>query len=445
MSFSYVNNVFSELIKAYPEWNHLKNYLESDEGGLFRIVDHDETNHLVLIRYEKGVSKLDLPHSRWFRSVVWDTQNNVPISISPPKATHLEFPYNSLKDITDNGIVCEEFLDGFMINCFRIVNDEKLYISSRSKLNATGTFYSQKSFRTLFIEAYLGICDDSDINREERIQQNSEDIHLPDPSKEEYAVSYSFLVQHPEHRIVTNITKSRVFLIQKCTIHKNGDLLITDHIATFREGTNYVPIPLDFRSSRGSYAEIVRMQNEEAKHDTADSEVMQWLKMLFDHRSWEFQGVVFKDRSGNRWRFRSEKYMAVKALRGNSPTSLERFAHLYTQNLTHLYLEYYPKDSFQFTFNTVCLTNVIQLIYKFYIELNIKKSITLSDIDKMYHPHLYNLHGIFLSQLRPSGHKMSIAEIHKYFHKQPWQRIAFLIRKNQDSYFSNINNMMQTF
>lgn len=443
MAFSYINNVFSELIKTYPEWNDLKNYLESDEGGLFRIVDHDELNHLVLIRYEKGVSNLDLPHSRWFRSVVWNTQTNLPVSISPPKATNSEFPYKSLKDITDNGIVCEEFLDGFMINCFRIANDNQLYISSRSKLNATGTFYSQKSFRTLFIEAYLSICDVSDADREERIQQNSSDIHVPDANKNEYAVSYSFLVQHPEHRIVTNITKNRVCLIQKCTIHKNGDLLITDHIATFREETNYIPIPLDFRSSSGSYAEIVRMQSEEIKQDMNDSEVIQWLKMLFDRRSWEFQGVVFKDRSGNRWRFRSEKYMAVKALRGNSPTSLERFAHLYTQNLTHLYLEYYPKDSFQFTFNTVCLTNIIQLIYKYYIELNIKKSITLSDIDKMYHPHLYNLHGVFLSQLRPSGQKMSISEIHKYFHKQPWQRIAFLIRKNQDSYFSNINNIMQ--
>lgn len=433
------------MIKTYPEWIDLKTYLESDEGGLFRIVDQDEANHLVLIRYEKGISKMDLPHSRWFRSVVWNTVNNLPVSISPPKATHVELPFKSLKDITDNGVVCEEFLDGFMINCFRIASDDKLYISSRSKLNATGTFYSNKSFRTLFIEAYLGLCIDSESEREERIKYSSADMVEPDTSKDEYAVSYSFLVQHTENRIVTNITKNRVFLIQKSVIYKNGEVSITDHIPTFRDETNFIPIPLDFRSSRGSYVEIARMQNEEMKQNVNvnDSELSQWLKMLFDRRSWEFQGVVFKDRLGNRWRFRSEKYMAVKALRGNNPTSLERFAHLYTQNLTHLYLEYYPKDSFQFTFNTVCLTNVIQLIYKYYIELNIKKTITLSDIDKMYHPHLYNLHGIFLSQLRPNGQKMSIAEIHKYFHKQPWQRIAFLIRKNQDAYFSNINNMMQ--
>lgn len=445
MSFSYVNSVFSELINTYPTWNDLKNYLESDEGGLFRIADHNETNNLVLIRYEKGISKMDLPHSRWFRSVVWNTKSNLPISISPPKATNSEFPYNTLKDITDSGIVCEDFLDGFMINCFRIANDNRLYISSRSKLDATGTFYSHKSFRTLFTEAYLGLCIDSEIDREELIQQGSTDINAPDTMKEEYAVCYSFLVQHTDHRIVTNITKNRVFLIQKCVIHNNGELLITDHIPLFREETNFIPISLEFRQTRGSYAEIARIQNNEVKQDTNNSEVIEWLKMLFEYRSWEFQGVVFKDRLGNRWRFRSEKYLAVKTLRGNSPTSLERFTHLYTQNLTHMYLEYYPKDSFQFTFNTICFNNVIQLIYKYYIDLNIKKAITLSEIDKMYHPHLYNLHGIFLSQLRLNGNKMSIIEIHKYFHKQPWQRIAFLIRKNQDSYFSNINNVIQQF
>ena len=48
---------------------------------------------------------------------------------------------------------------------------------------------------------------------------------------------------------------------------------------------------------------------------------------------------------------------------------------------------------------------------------------------KAYLPHLYSIHGIYLSQLRPNGKKVTVDEIQQYFHKQPWQRIVFLIKK----------------
>ena len=44
-----------------------------------------------------------------------------------------------------------------------------------------------------------------------------------------------------------------------------------------------------------------------------------WLENEMSQRPWDFQGVVLKDREGNRWRWRSEKYKVVKSLRGNCP------------------------------------------------------------------------------------------------------------------------------
>jgi hypothetical protein len=155
MSFSYLNNVFAELITLYPSWLALKTFLESEEGGSFRIVDQDESD-MCIIRYEKGVSTMNLPHSRWFRSVVWNTETNRPVCIAPPKAMSTELPAQTTQQAIEAGMVCQELLDGFMINCFTLVGEKKLHICSRSKLNASGRFYSSKPFRELFIEAHTG-------------------------------------------------------------------------------------------------------------------------------------------------------------------------------------------------------------------------------------------------------------------------------------------------
>ena len=81
---------------------------------------------------------------------------------------------------------------------------------------------------------------------------------------------------------------------------------------------------------------------------------------------------------------------------------------------------------------SVCLaeTNkIIKRLYDLYVQLHILKAKKVEDIDKMFHPHLYSLHGMYLSQLRPSGKVMTQQAVQLYLHKQPWQRLSFLIRK----------------
>ena len=154
MSISFSTTVFHDLRERYPTWEQLQEYLESEEGGLFRVADH--TDNLFLIRYEKGVSNMDLPHSKWFRSVVWDRTTHSPVSVAPPKTSTLDFPCHTRQDAVAAGIICQEQLDGFMINCFKRAGDDTLYITSRSRLNASGYFYSPKTFRHLFVESYTG-------------------------------------------------------------------------------------------------------------------------------------------------------------------------------------------------------------------------------------------------------------------------------------------------
>ena len=136
-----------------------------------------------------------------------------------------------------------------------------------------------------------------------------------------------------------------------------------------------------------------------------------------------------EDNMGNRWRYRSEKYSAVKTLRGNSPNIVERFAQLYTQSLVVRYLEYYPEDKKLIVDHMKIMDILIKFLYDNYVNLHITKAVTAEAVDKMYLPHLYSIHGIYLNQLKPSGKKVNFCEIKEYLHKQPWQRIVFLIKK----------------
>lgn len=435
------NTIFKDLTTVYSTWNELRQYLESDAGGRFRVVD--KKDDLCLIRYQKGHSRMDLPHSKWFRSVVWNTATNQPISIAPPKVSMYNMPFNTFQEIRDNSIVCQEQMDGFMINCFRKVGDETLYITSRSKLDAAGHFYSSKSFRTLFIETYMKTSAESTENLEELIQVHGKDMEYPDVSKKEVSVYYSFLVQHIAHRIVTPVSANKLFLIHKGIVYEDGTMSINDNNPVCK-GQELIPcIPLEISNESLNESQN-ESQNDLPEQFFHDSEVVQWIKTLFKTKTWTFQGIVFKDTEGNRWRFRNEKYSLVKSLRGNSASTIDRFAQLYTENLTYTYLQYYPDDNFFFSCHTIFINMIIDYIYNNYIGLFITKTINKHSIDSMYIPHLFALHGIYLKNLRPNGTKITPQQIIMYFHKQPWQRIAYLIKKFQDTYFVQLGEIINS-
>jgi len=410
MSFSYRNNVFAELISLYSTWHALKTFLESEEGGSFRVVDQDQS-YLCIIRYEKGVSNMNLPHSRWFRSVVWNTEMNRPVCISPPKAMSTELPVQTTQQAITTGMVCQELLDGFMINCFTLAGEKTLHICSRSKLNASGRFYSSKSFRELFIEAHTGWIMKGDDSFECLIQEESQKWDQPDPEKKEIAYGYSFLVQHTEHRIVKPISENRAFLIHKTIVYEDGSVQFEENHSTFRYRDNLRSIPIG-----GADEKITYLQT--------------WIQTTLEEQPWTFQGLVLKDKEGNRWRFRSNAYSMVKNLRGNAAYLLDRFVPLYQRNVVPYYISYYPEDQNAMEFYTVFLNHMIQYLHGLYMDVHVQRTTPIQQIDRMYHPHLYALHGIYLSRKKP----ITVNDVYEYLRLQPWQRIAFLLRNNQDAY-----------
>ncbi len=387
--------VFNELRERYSTWDGMRGFLESEEGGYIRVVD--TSDKLCILRYDKQISNFSLPHTKWFRSVVWDTVRNIPVSIAPPRSSPVDI-FNSEKSLVDcfsSGMYCQEFVEGFMINCFRLADDNRFYITSRSCFDATGKFYSNKNFRELFNEAIVSNND----NMESFLEKYGRDINDSD-NDSEIARFYSFVVYHPEHRMVTKRVTPGYYEVHSGVVYSDGKVVIQDGQS--------IPNPIT---------------------EPSEMSVQEFVQDFFSKKDWEFQGLVFKDLSGNRWRFRNEKYQMVKSLRGNNADPLTRFVLMFQQNITKKYLEFYPEEKLEFELYNVIMLTMINTILNYYKSLHLYKFILKEDIDKMYWPHLYNLHGHYLANLRGKGLGLTVVDIHQYLQKQPWQRIVFLMKK----------------
>ena len=402
MTFSYDLSVFSTLRAAYPTWEAFQAYMESESGGSFRITEQHSSG-ICLFRYEKGVSSMALPHSPWCRSFLWDKNTHLPLSIAPPKACEEPVPYASLGQAMIEGAVCQEMLDGWMIHAFRRVGDPTLYLASRSYLHATGTFYSSRSFRDLFLEAYMGTTDTTMEQMEEKLQTDPF-FQSPCATRGEVAMFYSFLVQHKDHRVVLPIKTNRAILIQKGVVYETGHVTLTD------DPCSMIPTI--------SYA------------NADDAPFSSWNTTYLSQLSWENQGIVWKDRKGRRWRYRSPAYDLVRSLRGNHALSVDRYAQLYTQNLTHTYLQYFFEDSVSFSFFRALLERITKELFQAYLHIHVYRNVSRDRVLSMYHPHIYQLHYIYRTQLRPIHSKMNILTLQKYLYSLPWQRISFLLRQH---------------
>ena len=193
----------------------------------------------------------------------------------------------------------------------------------------------------------------------------------------------SFNVQHPENRIVSPVDTPCVWTIHTGFVQKDGTIVI--------------------------------YENHDLPKAVADP-------------TWKNQGTIYKDGTGNRWRTRNPAYLMVKSLRGNEVRSDVRYVRLRQQRLIDTYVYYFPEEKEIFTKFEDCIQNIIQTLYTHYVDVHISKKEGV-EIDQMYKPHIYALHGYYLSTLREKGFFIRKKEVKDYVDKLPWQRLVFLLTR----------------
>ena len=376
---SYTVPIFEILCKTYSTWTSLETYITSPEGGQIRCTG--EGKYRVL-RYTKGVSDFSVQHTKWMRSVVWDTERHVPVCVAPPKAEQKAPP--------ETGVVyplVQDYMDGMMINVFRTSEEPSgLQLATRSQIGANGKFYSAKSFAEMFDEA-LSV-----------MKFTRQDIGKW-MGNETFA---SFLLQHPDHRVVARCRSPHLWFIHSGSVSESGVVTINEDGSAFPES---IRLPMQA---------LPATQETTVVHTNpwfAPKDINTWFTEICTAKGWFYQGVTFKDGKGNRWRMRNPNYLYLRSLRGSEATSVERFLRLRNESKVSEYLKHYSEDRDVFWNFEQTLRNRTQEVFQAYCDVHKSHTKKFEELPSELKPCVFKLHAHYLTDLRPRSEKVYMKQV----------------------------------
>jgi hypothetical protein len=353
---SYELDVFASLISTYPTWPSLEAFLTSDEGGKLRVVKSD--GPLVIIRYTKGVSQ-DVTHSYAFRSVVWNTQTNRPVSVAPVRSS---------RGIADRAYMqISEFVDGIMIQGFYGVDGNPL-TATRTVLGSKNKFYTDRSFAELLEDATVTVGGTSALLN-----------NLPT------GAFVNLLLQHPDHKTITAIAQPRLYVTHVGKIQTDGTVTVMYDPSTW--GDAFKPYAVRVYETRQCLSSDDFKEPMEKYNPSSTGHV--------------WQGLVFQEVGDyQRHRIRTDNYTKVRGIRGFEAQMYERFLRLRRSYATKEYLRYFPEDSKELWDCEKALRNITQLLLNGYTKVFKLKENTFKDFHVCLRPHMYALHGQYIDSLK---------------------------------------------
>ena len=326
---------------------------------------HYSDLNLHTIKYRKDKLNEENIHSLGlFRSVI--TKNNKIVCFSPPKSHKYE---NLKKGPIPEIFTFEDYVEGTMINTFYLPEKNIWELSTRSCITADCIFStdSVKTFRDMWHEA-LQSC------------------NIPENMELNKKYCYSFILQHPENRIVVRFEKPNIVLIAIYKIEEDVITSLDINSNEFEELRRHFSTPIKFKHKS--------TWEENHKH--------------FSDQSFENVGVVIKNKkTGERTKIRNKNYEKIRQLKGNSPKIQFQYYTLRRLRKIQEFLKYYPEHKQEFDRLRSELYNWTEQLYQNYISCFIKKERKCKEYPFPFRIHMYNLHKIYLENLKGNRGKIS--------------------------------------
>ena len=365
-------------------------YILSNIPGFIDIIKSDDDNNINIlklnkiecrisnsnykvIRYDKNFLSCDLISSYGLcRSVIVNSQNKV-VSLAPPKSILSdEFIKKYPKNMDyNNDIVAEEFVEGTMINVFWDESIGGWEITTRNTVGATTSFFKgthTKTFRTMFLEA---------------MAENN--LILDNLEKE---VSYSFVLQHPENRIVVPFKNSQLYLVGVYSIH--NDIENNNISVSFYDSQEYK-----------RYFKIINttVKFPQVYEFNTYSELIE--KYASMNTSYNIVGFVLHNKfTGERTKIRNPVYEQVRQLRGNQPKLQYQYLSLRKEGKVGDFLKFYPENKKSFSSFRDQVHLFTNTLFSNYRSCYVKKERPLKEFTEQYRTHMFNIHQKYLNELK---------------------------------------------
>jgi hypothetical protein len=343
-----------------------------------------------IIRYNKNMISADIISSiGLLRSVIVNNENIV-VGFAPPKAysfdTFIAEPENELNTY----MVAEEFIEGTMINVFwdkTIGINGGWEIATRNTVGADVCFYKDcknaKTFRKMFLDA----AHDINLN-----------LNMLNPQ-----YCYSFVLQHPENRIVVPFKKTAIYLIEVYEIINENNTVIVQCIDI--ELVKYYSL---WGETGIQFPKIYNFENY--------NELIQTYASM--NTSYDILGVIIKNKvTHNRCKIRNPVYEYVRNLKGNQPKIQYQYLCLRQQGKIGDFLKYYPENKKDFSFFRKLLHEFTAILYKNYISCYIKKERPLLEFPEQFRTHMFHIHSLYTNELKPDNKYVNNIVVINYVNK----------------------------
>ena len=323
-----------------------------------------------IVKYNKEYLTTDLNSTYGLlRSVILSGPRIV--SFAPPKSLSPEVFINKYIS-KDTNIIAEEFIEGTMINVYFDASygvSGCWQIATKNTVGGEVCFYrwTNKTFNQMFMEAC--IC-------------NNFNVQTLNPR-----FCYSFVLQHPDNRIVVPFKTPQLYLVAVYEILQTPDCItVTEH-------------NLSEVRANGLWS-MTQIRFPEIYEFTSYSELIE--KFASSNTPYDILGIVIKNiDTGERTKIRNPIYEEIRHLRGNQPKLQYQYLSLRHAGRVSEFLKYYPetKDEMsKFRDQVHMFTNTL---HKNYISCYVKKEKPLKEYSDQYRTHMFKIHQIFIDDLRP--------------------------------------------
>jgi hypothetical protein len=250
-------------------------------------------------------------------------------------------------------------------------------IATRNIIGATCGFFTQqsasqeqnkKTFRTMFLEA---------------AKENNLILENLNPK-----LCYSFVLQHPNNRIVIPIKKPQLYLVAIYYIDNTDKNNITVFTCDLQDNTDY------WRSTTIKFPEIYEFNDYSELID----------KYASMNTSYDKLGVVlYNKKTGHRTKIRNPVYEEVRHLRGNQSKMQFQYLSLRKEGKMNEFLKLFPENKRDFSLYRDQVHLFTNTLFYNYIACYMKKEKPLKEFSPQYKTHMFNIHEKYKNELKPEN------------------------------------------
>lgn len=359
-----------------------------------------ENRNYTIIKYNKTMLSSDLVHSYGLlKSVIVSDKIRKVVGFSPPKSMSCDL-FMKRYPVISTPIIAEDFIEGTMINLFYDPGHSEWQISTRNTVGANMSFYSGSAvtFNDMWKEACL--------------------YNNLDATKLNKSYCYSFVLQHPENRIVAAFKTPQLYLVGVFEIKQTDDsLVVTEHLLSNIRVTqdiwSHTSVRFPTIHECHSYTELIE---KFASSATTPYNIM---------------GVRIKNTdTGETTKIRNPNYEQVRQLKGNHSKAQYQYLTLRQSGKVSEYLKFYPEEKSQmskFRDEVHIFTNNL---HKNYVSCYVMKEQELKYYPTQYRTHMYKLHQHYIDNLRPKKLGITNTEVIKYVNTLPPALLMYCLNYN---------------